>query len=92
MDICVMGFYNIWQLDNANRRGDPGNPQVRGSGRNRPALCGRQLRAVLIANALHVMPEPEKALREIDRALRLGGILIAPNSMVCSTAIRSFPS
>ena len=34
--------------------------------------------AVLIANALHVMPEPEKALREIDRALRLGGILIAP--------------
>jgi ubiquinone/menaquinone biosynthesis C-methylase UbiE len=48
--------------------------------------------AVLIANALHVMPEPEKALREIDRALRLGGILIAPNSMVCSTAIRSFPS
>ena len=48
--------------------------------------------AILIANALHVMPEPEKALREIDRALRLGGILIAPNSMVCSTAIRSFPS
>ncbi len=25
---------------------------------------------VLIANALHVMPEPEKALREIDRVLR----------------------
>ena len=44
MDICVMGFYNIWQLDIANRRGDPGNPQVRGGGRNRPALCGRQLR------------------------------------------------
>ena len=44
MDICVMGFYNIWQLDIANRRGDPGNPQVRGGGRNRPVLCGRQLR------------------------------------------------
>ena len=28
--------------------------------------------AVLIANALHVMPEPEKALREIDRVLRPG--------------------
>lgn len=35
--------------------------------------------AVLISNALHVMPEPEKALKEIDRVLRTGGILIAPN-------------
>lgn len=35
--------------------------------------------AVLIANALHVMPSPEAALREIRRVLRLGGILIAPN-------------
>ncbi len=34
---------------------------------------------VLIANALHVMPHPEKALEEIDRVLREGGILIAPN-------------
>ena len=33
---------------------------------------------VLIANALHVMPEPEKALSEINRVLRLDGILIAP--------------
>lgn len=33
---------------------------------------------VLIANALHVMPEPEKALKEIDRVLRTKGILIAP--------------
>lgn len=35
--------------------------------------------AVLIANALHVMPEPEKALSEIDRVLKPGGILVAPN-------------
>ncbi len=34
---------------------------------------------VLIANALHVMPCPEKALLEIDRVLRKDGILIAPN-------------
>ena len=33
---------------------------------------------VLIANALHVMPEPEKALQEIHRVLRSGGILLAP--------------
>ena len=35
--------------------------------------------AVIIANALHIMPDPEKALREIDRVLRADGILIAPN-------------
>ncbi len=34
---------------------------------------------VLISNALHIIPEPEKALREIDRVLRPNGILIAPN-------------
>ena len=34
---------------------------------------------VLIANALHVMPNPEKALSEIDRVLRADGVLIAPN-------------
>ncbi|MDO4338492.1 MAG: class I SAM-dependent methyltransferase [Eubacteriales bacterium] len=34
---------------------------------------------VLIANALHVMPNPEKALMEIDRVLKEKGLLIAPN-------------
>lgn len=34
---------------------------------------------VLISNALHIVPDPDKALREIDRVLRDGGTLIAPN-------------
>lgn len=34
---------------------------------------------VLIANALHVIPNPEKALSEIDRVLKPDGVLIAPN-------------
>lgn len=39
----------------------------------------RSFDVVLIANALHVMPDPEKALKEIDRVLKDKGILIAPN-------------
>lgn len=37
--------------------------------------------AVMIANALHIMPEPEKALAEIKRVLKPGGILFAPTFM-----------
>ncbi|MBD5142875.1 MAG: class I SAM-dependent methyltransferase [Ruminococcus sp.] len=33
---------------------------------------------VIISNALHIMPNPEKALSEIARVLKTGGILIAP--------------
>ena len=35
--------------------------------------------AVIIANALHIVPDPKKALNEIDRVLCPGGIMIAPN-------------
>ena len=34
---------------------------------------------VIISNALHIIPEPEKALAEIKRVLVSDGILIAPN-------------
>ncbi len=33
---------------------------------------------VVIANALHIMPEPDQALAEICRVLKQGGLLIAP--------------
>ncbi len=33
---------------------------------------------VVIANALHIMPNPDKALTEIQRVLKKGGLLIAP--------------
>ena len=34
---------------------------------------------VLIANALHIVPDPEQVFQAIDRVLRPGGLLIAPN-------------
>lgn len=34
--------------------------------------------AVMIANALHIMPEPDKGMREIRRVLKKDGILFAP--------------
>ena len=34
---------------------------------------------VIIANALHILPEPVRALAEIHRVLKADGLLIAPN-------------
>ena len=34
--------------------------------------------AVIVSNALHIVPQPEKALREIGRVLKDDGMLIAP--------------
>ena len=33
---------------------------------------------VIVSNALHIVPQPEKALQEIKRVLKNGGVLIAP--------------
>ena len=34
---------------------------------------------VIISNALHIMPKPELALKNIRRVLKMDGVLIAPN-------------
>jgi ubiquinone/menaquinone biosynthesis C-methylase UbiE len=46
--------------------------------------------AVLIANALHIMPEPDKALYEIRRVLKPGGILMAPTFIWGTDARQKF--
>lgn len=33
---------------------------------------------IIVANALHIVPEPEKALSEIRRVLKDDGVLVAP--------------
>ena len=40
-----------------------------------------QFDAVIIANALHIMPSPEEALANIRRVLKKDGLLIAPTYM-----------
>ena len=44
---------------------------------------------VIIANALHIMPEPEKALAEIKRVLKPDGILLAPTFTHKNMGIRA---
>lgn len=44
---------------------------------------------VIIANALHVMANPDKALKEIDRVLREDGVMIAPNFIGHNKGTRS---
>ncbi|MBE6875547.1 MAG: class I SAM-dependent methyltransferase [Ruminococcus sp.] len=42
-------------------------------------FANKSFDVVIISNALHVIPNPEKVLSEIARVLKTGGILIAPN-------------
>ena len=43
---------------------------------------------VIIANALHIMPNPEKALAEIKRVLKPDGVLIAPTYVWGAMSLR----
>ena len=55
-------------------------PCLRINGENVPAQAVKsRLLKLKYRHALHVMPEPEKALGEIDRVLKEDGLLIAPN-------------
>ena len=40
--------------------------------------AGSSFDVIIVANALHIVPEPEKALSEIRRVLKNDGVLVAP--------------
>ena len=40
--------------------------------------AGKSFDGVIVSNALHIVPQPEKALAEIHRVLKDDGVLIAP--------------
>ena len=48
--------------------------------------------AVIVSNALHIVPQPEKALAEIRRVLKDDGVLIAPTFTHAEMCIRDRPS
>lgn len=50
--------------------------------------AGNSFDVVIVSNALHIVPQPEKSLREIKRVLKDDGVLIAPTF---THAENSFP-
>lgn len=62
----------------AKARGETGKLHYAVADATRLKLSCESFDAALIANALHIMPEPEKALAEIHRVLKPGGLLYAP--------------
>ena len=43
-----------------------------------PPYADKSFDVVIVSNALHIVPQPEKALAEIHRVLKEDGVLIAP--------------
>ena len=71
--------YSRGMIDQALKGDCPPNLSFQVADATNLEFENNQFDVVIIANALHVMPEPKKALDEIARVLRPGGLLIAPN-------------
>ena len=50
--------------------------------------ASRSFDVVIVSNALHIVPQPEKALREIGRVLKDDGLLIAPTFTHAENSLR----
>lgn len=65
-------------LEQAKKRGLPGNVTFAVADATDLKYTDKTFDAVVIANALHIMPDPVAAVFEIKRVLKEDGILIAP--------------
>ena len=50
--------------------------------------AGNSFDVVIVSNALHIVPQPEKSLREIKRVLNDDGVLIAPTFTHAENSLR----
>lgn len=84
LTIPLHGFAKSWEAtdfsENMVRETLRRCPQVSASVQDATALpfADDSFDVVLIANALHIMPQPGKALAEIHRVLRPGGVILTP--------------
>ncbi|MBP1557338.1 MAG: class I SAM-dependent methyltransferase [Oscillospiraceae bacterium] len=62
----------------AQKRERPENLQFQVADATALPYADNSFDTVLIANALHIMPQPDKALAEIKRVLKADGVMIAP--------------
>ncbi len=66
-------------IETAKKKGIPQNVTFETADATNLSYSDDFFDVVVIANALHIIPNPEKALSEISRVLKADGILIAPN-------------
>lgn len=65
-------------IDEARKQFVPANLHLSVQDATNLPYKGESFDAVVISNALHIMPEPDKAMAEICRVLKPGGMLFAP--------------
>lgn len=65
-------------IETAKKKQAPGNVRFSVEDATTLSYPDAAFDAVVISNALHIMPEPEKVLSSISRVLKPNGLLIAP--------------
>lgn len=71
--------YSDGMIAEAKKGGNPENLHFEAADAMSLPYADNSFDVVLIANALHIVSDPQKVLSEIDRVLRTCGLLIAPN-------------
>ena len=66
-------------IETAKKKNAPENVHFSVEDATALSFSDKAFDAVIISNALHIMPEPELVLANIKRVLKPGGLLIAPN-------------
>ena len=68
-------------IETAKKKKAPGNIRFSVEDATELSFEDNTFDAVIISNALHIMPEPVKVLTNIKRVLKPNGLMIAPNFM-----------